>query len=187
MYGGFVLLYPLIDILNHSNQPGSTRYYRSNEEPPEQFVERMVGERQWGPARIVLRSLVVSKPENIRINYQLGLAEIWCRNAEIGLEYLGEAKRLGLESPELHVAAGEGLMFLGQYQRALSNFQFALSLNPEVIDPYLKSALALEAMGEFNTAIDFLEAAITLEPANKSAQILMESMLMKKYQPTSIN
>jgi hypothetical protein len=149
----------------------------ANQELMSDFSERLIGERQWGPGRVVLRELVKQEPDNARYNYLLGQAETWRNNPNIGLKYFKKAQKLGLENSNIYVSVGEALILCGEHQRAAANFILALQLDATHFQAYLGAAIALESLGQIDEAVEYLDAALVIRPENSDALHLREEML----------
>ncbi len=75
-----------------------------------------------------------------------------------------QAITLGNQTMEAHRARGLLLEITGNYEQAVTEFQIAIAVNPNIADLYLALGRAYRAMGDDTNAITAFERASTLNP-----------------------
>jgi len=114
------------------------------------------------------RPSVSARAREIDTRFNQGVAMLHINQYEHALVALGRVLELAPEMPEAHVNMGFALLGLERSNEAWSFFNAATELRPGQANAYYGMAIALEAQGELQPAIESMEAYLHLEKSPDS-------------------
>src|SRR5262249_9390626 len=137
------------------------------------YMQRFDHDASIDGAIAILEDLVRSEGESAPLLAALARAYVYKHQLSRQRAWEGKAaaacaraRALGPELPEVSLALGELHLAAGRWSEALARFDVALSIQPELYEALLGSALALDAMSRSDDAHAKCLAAIDLRPAD---------------------
>ncbi len=112
----------------------------------------------------------------VTLLYQ-AISEKHLRNHESALTLLAKAVKLGLDTFEVHLEAGNVHLAKGNLDRARTEYAVCLKLRPDNPIANFNCGLALRKKGEFSKAESFYQRALALDPQFKEPAIELANLL----------
>lgn len=147
-------------------------------------AERLLKDRQWGPARKLYRHLLSENPKNPMLHYGLGLCETWLHRPSAGLESFERALDAGMDTADLYCGMSEAYAFLGRTEQAVAGLIHAITLDPDHFDSLMRLATVLEAVDRLDEAKEAIERAVAICQDSADAYSLL-AIIHKKLGATS--
>ncbi len=154
--------------------PGAIDAYREaivanpvNDEPYRRLTAALPGDSPV-TAMIVWDELRQTDPVNVPVAFRCGVAHAVCKDLAGAREAFDAAFQFGGGNEKTYTAAGDAYMNLGAWSDAVSAYQRALALNPELRPQRFLIATGClnEEKGEIPAAIDAYVEAILSNPSN---------------------
>ncbi len=115
-------------------------------------------------------------PGSFQAQFALGTALVMQGRVQEGVTRLRQAISINPDSAQAHNNLGDALARLGCLDEALTSFQRSLHLHPDASTYYNAHGLLLDAEDPL-PAIQFLEAAVKLQPANMNYKFFLGMVL----------
>lgn len=113
--------------------------------------------------RLFDRSLEID-PVQPSIRYYQGCGRLALEDAAGAIASFDEARRLGLETAEVHHRRGDALQQLGRHAEAVQCYDLALQRNPGLVGARNNRGTALLALSRHEAAMDDFREALAREP-----------------------
>lgn len=130
------------------------------------FSKQYMGTNQHNLAEKLLRSMIVSLPENSELYCHLSFILSQSGKCNEALAISETALEQDQENPHCHDVKGLAFLGLGRLKSALSSFRQALKINPKFVSARVNLSSVLLELKDYEVAIDQLEQAKNIEPKN---------------------
>ena len=124
-----------------------------------------------------LRRAVQLAPEMSAYHEQLGSAYEASDDMSAALREYSQAIELDAEAVTARVHRGDLHLRLGQYQRALEDYQAAAALQPEEPAWMHQQALTLAQLNRIDDSVQLLQRVVRAQPANAEAHAALAAIL----------
>lgn len=128
------------------------------------YIEQARSSREASRVSELYDSLLEKYPDDPRIRTELGIRDIGLREYAAAVEHLQRAVAADPDYPPAYNALGYGYRYLGQLDRAETNFRKYIELLPDEPNAYHSYGQFLLEVGRLGDALPMLEKAIALDP-----------------------
>lgn len=143
-------------------------------------VKARMGKNPEGVA--LLRRAVALAPQSPVMHLGLGMVLAESYDLTGALAENNEALRLAPESAQAHLNRGRVLLDLGRNAEAKPDLESTIRRAPHMPEPYYFLALIEKQAGSYKRAVELLQTAVTLQPANATAWNLLGQCLDRESQ-----
>jgi len=120
-------------------------------------------------AKDIYLGLLKKHPENVDLNYLLGVLAVQQKEWLKAIGLIGKAIKLKPENPNFYYNRGLANYGMQNLEAAILDYGLAIARNPDYIEAYLNRGVAEQDMQRYEAAIDSYDKAIALNPRNISA------------------
>ena len=114
--------------------------------------------------------------DNLTARKKLANMALEARDYEAAEKWASQALQIDVMDVDMHRAAGEALVELKKYDRAISEFEVVIELNPRHLQARLALADVCIQAGQRDKARTVLEKLLELDPEYPGAEVLLESL-----------
>ena len=128
------------------------------------------------------RALMIS-PDNGELLFNIGSVYLLQERLTKCIEYYNKAEEAGFDNVRLYINLAAIYNALGDQQMELRNYTKAIDKNPLIADLYVKKAMLLIEMGQFEAALDIMEEMRKLFPDSFEGYDLAARVYLAKGNP----
>ena len=127
-------------------------------------------------ARLEFEKILDRSPGNPQAIDGLGVIEMKAGHVDKAKDLYAQAIKAGLKPSRRfnHLKTGGAFMDAGEYTQAQAEFEHAIELEPNKADAYAALGTVQRAQGLVVNGVKNYEKALTLDPKNKTLQLLLE-------------
>jgi tetratricopeptide (TPR) repeat protein len=128
--------------------------------------KKWVGEERFGEAIAALRKVLRTKPNHPEALFELGTLHLRQGAPLAAIAMLQRAKAAGHADHKLHMLLADALCREERFEEALTEFDCALSMKPELAETHYQRGLLLDRLERHAEALASFEEAVRLAPKN---------------------